>query len=218
MARYVEGRSRSQNFLLPESVDDYVDENNPVRAVEVFVDALDLAQLGFGRAVPAETGRPSYHPSTMLKIYLYGYLNRVQSSRRLEREAGRNLELIWLTGRLAPDFKTIADFRRANGPAITAACRQFVALCRRLDLFAQAIVAIDVAAFGDLQLFKDRVDVLIEDLRQSRRMPHVDRIWLPGEQSQAKRVEYGRDGIPISAPLLRSLDQLADDLRIERLT
>src|SRR6202043_3555479 len=147
MPRYVEGRSRSQNFLLPESVDDYVDENNPVRAVEVFVDALDLAQLGFGRAVPAETGRPSYHPSTMLKIYLYGYLNRVQSSRRLEREAGRNLELIWLTGRLAPDFKTIADFRRANGPAITAACRQFVALCRRLDLFAQAIVAIDGSKF-----------------------------------------------------------------------
>src|ERR1700726_5350074 len=139
MARYVEGRSRSQNFLLPESVDDYVDENNPVRAVEVFVDALDLAQLGFGRAVPAETGRPSYHPSTMLKIYLSGYLNRVQSSRRLEREAGRNLELIWLTGRLAADFKTIADFRPANGPAITAAYRQFVALCRRLDLFAQAI-------------------------------------------------------------------------------
>ena len=118
MARYVEGRSRLQSFLLPESVEDYVDENNPVRAVEVFVDALDLAQLGFGRAVPAETGRPSYHPSTMLKIYLYGYLNRVQSSRRLEREAGRNLELIWLTGGLAPDFKTIADFRRANGPAI----------------------------------------------------------------------------------------------------
>jgi transposase len=133
MSRYVEGRNRSQNFLLPESVDDYVDENNPVRAVEVFVDALGLAQLGFGRAVPAETGRPSYHPSTMLKIYLYGYLNRVQSSRRLEREAGRNLELIWLTGRLTPDCKTIADFGRANGPAITAACRQFVAMCRRLD-------------------------------------------------------------------------------------
>jgi transposase len=124
-----------------------VDEDNPVRAAEVFVDALDLAQLGFGKAVPAETGRLSYHPSTMLKIYVYGYLNRVQSSRRLEREAGRNLELIWLTGRLASDFKTIADFRRANGPAITAACRQFVALCRRLDLFAQTIVAIDGSKF-----------------------------------------------------------------------
>jgi transposase len=147
MARYVEGRSRSQSFLLPESIDDYIDEGNPVRAVEAFVDALDLVQLGFGRAVPADTGRPSYHPSTMLKIYLYGYLNRVQSSRRLEREAGRNLELIWLTGRLAPDFKTIADFRRQNGPAIRAACRQFVALCRHLDLFTQAIVAIDGSKF-----------------------------------------------------------------------
>jgi transposase len=147
MARYVEGRSRLQNFLLPESVDDYVDESNPIRAVEVFVDALDLAELGFGRAVPAETGRPSYHPSTMLKIYLYGYLNRIQSSRRLEREAGRNLELIWLTGHLAPDFKTIAEFRRQNGPAIRAACRQFVALCRRLELFTQATVAVDGSKF-----------------------------------------------------------------------
>lgn len=147
MARYVEGRDRSQSFLLPENIDDYVDEDNPVRAVEAFVDALNLAELGFGRAVPAETGRPSYRPSTMLKIYLYGYLNRIQSSRRLEREAGRNLELIWLTGRLAPDFKTIAEFRRKNGPAIRAACRQFVALCRRLDLFTQAVVAIDGSKF-----------------------------------------------------------------------
>lgn len=147
MARYVEGRDRSQSFLLPENIDDYVDEDNPVRAVEAFVDALNLAELGFGRAIPADTGRPSYRPSTMLKIYLYGYLNRIQSSRRLEREAGRNLELIWLTGRLAPDFKTIAEFRRKNGPAIRAVCRQFVALCRRLDLFTQAVVAIDGSKF-----------------------------------------------------------------------
>ena len=147
MARYVEGRDRSQSFLLPENIDDCVDEDNPVRAVEAFVDALDLAQLGFGRAAPADTGRPSYHPSTMLKIYLYGYLNRIQSSRRLEREAGRNLELMWLTGRLVPDFKTIAEFRRKNGPAIRAACRQFVALCRHLDLFTQAVVAIDGSKF-----------------------------------------------------------------------
>ena len=108
MARCVEGRDRSQSFLLPENIDDYVDDGNPVRAVEAFVDALDLAELGFGRAVPADTGRPCYHPSNMLKIYLYGYLNRIQPSRRLEREAGRNLELMWLTGRLMPDFKTIA--------------------------------------------------------------------------------------------------------------
>jgi transposase len=155
MARYVEGRNRCQRFLLPESVDDYVDENNPVRAVEVFVDALDLAQLGFGRAVPADTGRPSYHPSTMLKIYLYGYLNRIQSSRRLEREAGRNLELMWLTGRLAPDFKTIADFRRDNGPAIRAACSQFVAPCRagvRSDDERGLRSAVEAAGAADFRL------------------------------------------------------------------
>src|SRR4051794_11171272 len=122
MTRYIEGWNRSQSFLVPECVDDYVDENNPVRAVDAFVDALDLAQLDFGRAVPAETGRPSYHPAVMLKLYIYGYLNRIPSSRRLEREAQRNIELVWLTGRLAPDFKTIADFRRDNGPAIRATC------------------------------------------------------------------------------------------------
>ncbi len=138
MARYIEGWNRSQSFLLPECVDDYVDENNPVRVVDAFVDELDLAQLGFGRAVPAETGRPAYHPAVMLKLYVYGYLNRIPSSRRLEREAQRNIELVWLTGRLAPDFKTIADFRRDNGPAIRAACRHFVMLCRKLDLFATA--------------------------------------------------------------------------------
>ncbi len=143
MARYVEGWNRSQSFLLPECVDDYVGENNPVRIVDAFVDELDLGKLGFGRAVPAETGRPAYHPAVMLKLYVYGYLNRIPSSRRLEREAQRNIEVVWLTGRLAPDFKTIADFRRDNGPAIYATCRQFVMLCRKLDLFSDALVAID---------------------------------------------------------------------------
>src|ERR1700688_5086176 len=143
MHRFIDGEDRMQQTLLPHSLEDYISEENPVRVIDIFIDELDLAALGFSGVTPAATGRPSYHPSTMLKIYLYGYLNRVQSSRRLEREAQRNIELMWLTGRLMPDFKTIADFRRANGPAITAACRQFVALCRRLDLFAQAIVAID---------------------------------------------------------------------------
>src|SRR5260221_7529598 len=147
MGRFVEGQDRRQATLLPEHLDDYIGEDNPVRVVEAFIDELDLRALGFAGVVPEATGRPAYHPATMLKIYLYGYLNRVQSSRRLERDAGRNLEVIWLTGRLAPDFKTIADFRRANGPAIAATCRQFVALCRRLDLFAQAIVAIDGSKF-----------------------------------------------------------------------
>ncbi|MCR0984056.1 IS1182 family transposase [Roseomonas populi] len=147
MVRRIEGHDRRQSFLLPECVDDYVDENNPVRAIEAFVDELDLAELGFVRAVPAETGRPGYHPATLLKLYLYGYLNRVPSSRRLEREAGRNLEVLWLTGRLAPDLKTIADFRRDNGPAIQATCRRFVMLCRELRLFTESLVAIDGSKF-----------------------------------------------------------------------
>lgn len=147
MGRFVEGEDRRQSLLLPESLDDYVTEDNPVRVVEAFIDELDLGALGFQGVQPASTGRPAYHPSTLLKIYLYGYLNRVQSSRRLEREAQRNIELMWLTGRLAPDFKTIANFRRDNGAAIRAVCRQFVELCRRLNLFTRAIVAIDGSKF-----------------------------------------------------------------------
>jgi transposase len=147
MRRFVEGEDRRQSLLFPESLDDYVTEDNPVRVVEAFIDELDLGALGFEGVQPASTGRPAYHPSTLLKIYLYGYLNRLQSSRRLEREAQRNIELMWLTGRLAPDFKTIANFRRDNGPAIRAVCRQFVELCRRLNLFTRAIVAIDGSKF-----------------------------------------------------------------------
>jgi transposase len=143
MGRFVEGADRRQDFLLPASLDDYVSEDNPVRAVEAFIDALDLKALEFVGMTPAETGRPAYHPATMLKIYLYGYLNRVQSSRRLEREAQRNIEVMWLTGRLAPDFKTIANFRQANGTAIRAVCSQFIGLCRQLNLFTRAVVAID---------------------------------------------------------------------------
>lgn len=147
MARFIEGANRRQAMLLPETLDDYVAEDNPVRVIDAFVDALDLASLGFDRIVPEATGRPGYHPATMLKIYVYGYLNQVQSSRRLERECGRNLELIWLTGRLAPDFKTIADFRRDNGPAIRKTCAQFVALCRSLHLLDGGSVAIDGSKF-----------------------------------------------------------------------
>ena len=147
MKRYVEGDDRSQSILFPERLEDYIAEDNPVRVIDVFVDELDFEELGFDGMHPAETGRPAYHPATLLKIYLYGYLNRIQSSRRLEREAGRNLELMWLTGRLAPDFKTIADFRRANGEGIRNVCRRFVQLCRDLKLFTQAIVAIDSSKF-----------------------------------------------------------------------
>ena len=147
MGRFVEGDDHRQSLLLPASLDDYVTGDNPVRVVEAFIDELDLGALGFEGVQPASTGRPAYHPSTLLKIYLYGYLNRLQSSRRLEREAQRNIELIWLTGRLAPDFKTIANFRRDNGPAIRAVCGQFVELCRRLSLFTKAVIAIDGSKF-----------------------------------------------------------------------
>src|SRR5881392_1342303 len=147
MHRFIDGEDRMQQALLPHSLEDYVDWENPVRVIEIFIEELDLAALGFSGVTPAATGRPAYHPSTLLKIYLYGYLNRVQSSRRLEREAQRNIELMWLTGRLAPDFKTIADFRKDNGAAIQSVCRQFVELCRRLKLFTGAVVAIDGSKF-----------------------------------------------------------------------
>lgn len=146
MKRFIEGVDRCQVMLLPDCLDDYVDEESPVRAVDAFVDMLDLAVLGFN-VVPESTGRPGYHPSLMLRIYLYGYLNQVQSSRRLERECGRNMELIWLTGRLKPDFKTIADFRKDNGSAIHKVCQQFVALCRDINLLDGRVVAIDGSRF-----------------------------------------------------------------------
>ena len=147
MHRFIDGEDRMQQTLLPNSLEDYVSEENPVRVIEAFIEELDLAALGFSGMTPAATGRPAYHPSTLLKIYLYGYLNRVQSSRRLERETQRNIEVMWLTGRLMPDFKTIADFRKDNGAAIRAVCRQFVELCRRLKLFTGAVIAIDGSKF-----------------------------------------------------------------------
>src|SRR6476619_1972880 len=147
MKRFVEGADRGQSTLLPECLDEWIDENNPVRAIEAFVEALDLAALGFDGVEPETTGRPSYHPSVLLKLYIYGYLNRVQSSRRLEREAGRNFETMWLLGRLVPDHKTIADFRKDNGGAIKKVCARFVELCRRIGLLSKASVAIDGSKF-----------------------------------------------------------------------
>jgi transposase len=147
MKRFIEGEERTQVTLLPACLEDYVEAENPVRVVEVFVDGLDLGELGFVGVDPATTGRPAYHPAVLLKLYIYGYLNRIQSSRRLEREAQRNVELMWLTGRLMPDFKTIANFRKDNGPAMRKVCRQFVVLCQRLNLFSEAIVAIDGSKF-----------------------------------------------------------------------
>ena len=147
MGRFIEGEDRGQLSLLPTSLDDYVEENNAVRVVDAFINELDLDALGFAGVTPAITGRPAYHPTTLLKLYLYGYLNRVQSSRRLEREARRNVEVMWLTGRLAPDFKTIADFRKNNGPAIQAVCARFIIVCVDLGMFKHAVAAIDGAKF-----------------------------------------------------------------------
>jgi transposase len=147
MRRFVEGMDRGQNTLFPECLEDWIDEDNPVRAIDVFVDELELAELGFNGVDPEITGRPSYHPSVLLKLYIYGYLNRVQSSRRLEREAGRNVEVLWLTGRLVPDHKTIADFRKDNGPAIRKVCARFIELCRAMGLLTTASVAIDGSKF-----------------------------------------------------------------------
>ncbi len=147
MKRFIGGVSRDQSTLFPERLEDFIGEDNPVRVIDEFVASLDLGALGFEGIAPCATGRPAYHPSVILKLYIYGYLNRIPSSRRLERETQRNVELMWLCERLSPDFKTIADFRKDNGKAIRGVCREFVMLCRHLDLFTQAIVAIDGSKF-----------------------------------------------------------------------
>src|SRR5471030_1173768 len=170
MGRFVEGEDRRQGVLLPEYLDDYVSEEDPVRVIDVFVDELDLGALGFAGVVPEATGRPSYHPGLLLKIYIYGYINQIASSRRLERESQRNVEMMWLTQRLAPDFKTIADFRKDNGPAIRATCRQFIALCRRLDLFVHAVAAIDGSKFKAV----NTRDKNFTEAKLRKRMEQVD--------------------------------------------
>src|ERR1700732_2107172 len=170
MTRFAVGDDRGQSALFPERLDDYLGEDNPVRAIDVFVDELDLAELGFGGVEPEATGRPAYHPATLLKIYVYGYLNRVKPSRRLERECQRNIELVWLTGRLMPDFKTIADFRKDNGEAIRKVCREFVALCRRLELFGEASVAIDGSKFKAV----NARDQNFTQAKMQRRLAQID--------------------------------------------
>ena len=147
MAGYIEGMDRGRVTLFPDRLEDWIGEDNPVRVIDLFVNEIDLAELGFGRTVPAATGRPGYRPSVLLKLFIYGYLNRVPSSRALEREAGRNVEVMWLTVWLAPDHKTIADFRRANGPAIRKTCAQFVELCRRIGVLKGECIAIDGSKF-----------------------------------------------------------------------
>ena len=170
MKRFIEGVARSQSTLFPERLEDYIAEDNPVRVIDVFVEALELRELGFEGVDPCATGRPAYHPAILLKLYIYGYLNRIQSSRRLEREAQRNIELLWLLERLSPDFKTIADFRKDNGKAIRGVCREFVVLCRRLDLFSEAIVAIDGSKFKAV----NNRDKNFTSAKMKRRMEQID--------------------------------------------
>lgn len=220
MARYVEGSDRKQVTLLPECLDDYIAEDNPVRVVEAFVEELDLEALGFARAAPAVTGRPAYHPGVLLKIYIYGYLNRVASSRRLERECQRNVELMWLTGRLAPDFKTIADFRRDSGAAIRKVCRQFIVLCRELKLFTQAVVAIDGSKFKavnsrDRNFTPAKIDRRVEQIEQSvqrylEALETADRTHPPELQARTKRLTEKIDRL---RQRVRQLGELKEQLQ-----
>ncbi|MCK4945136.1 MAG: IS1182 family transposase [Alphaproteobacteria bacterium] len=198
MKRFIEGEDRVQATLFPEQLDDYIAEENSVRVIDVFVDELDLSKMGF-KTVPAETGRPSYHSATMLKLYIYGYLNRIQSSRRLERESQRNVELMWLLGRLAPDFKTIADFRKNNTRAICLVCREFVLLCRKLDLFSEAFVAIDGSKFKavnnrDLNFtrakLKYRLSLIDESIaKYLKQIDSADRQDTPVSKIKVERLE-----------------------------
>ena len=220
MKRFVEGEDRLQAALLPHCLDDYVTEDNPVRVIEAFIDELDLAIVGFEGVVPETTGRPAYHPATLLKIYLYGYLNRVQSSRRLERETRRNVEVMWLTGRLSPDFKTIADFRKDNGPAIRATCKQFVVLCRQLDLFSEAIVAIDGSKFKavnnrDKNFTPNKIQRRMEQIEASinRYLSGLDAAdRQEGEAAQAKAVRL-KDKIAALKEQLQEFKKIAVAVR-----
>ncbi|MCP4231326.1 MAG: transposase, partial [bacterium] len=172
MKRFIEGECRTQTTLFPECLDDYVVDDNPVKFVEAFIDGLDLGKLGFHGVDPQVTGRPAYHPSTMLKIYVYGYLNRIHSSRRLERETRRNIELMGLIGRLTPDFKTIANFRKHNGKGIRRVCCEFIGICRKMNLFTQALVAIDGSKFKavnnrDRNFTRAKMKRRLEDIERS---------------------------------------------------
>jgi transposase len=202
MSGFVEGMDRSQSSLFPAQLDDYVAEDNLVRAVDAFVDGLALGKLGFGRVVPLEKGRPCYHPATLLKIYIYGYLNRIPSSRRLERECHRNIELVWLTGQLAPDFKTIADFRKDNGKAIREVCRTFVALCRELDLLSVASVAIDGSKFKAV----NARDKNFTEAKMKRRFEQIDES-IARYMAQLEAADRHGDAVP-EAKVARLKDKI----------
>ena len=219
MKRFIEGEDRSQSTLFPEHLDDYIAEDNPVRVIDVFVDELDLSELGFDGVQPEATGRPAYHPASLLKIYIYGYLNRIQSSRRLERETQRNVELIWLTGRLTPDFKTIADFRKDNGKAIRGVCREFIVMCRDLKLFSEAIVAIDGSKFKAVnnrdKNFTDRkLKARMQQLDESiaRYLTELDRADREPALVTEARVEHIKQKVETVKKQMRQLKQIGKQM------
>jgi transposase len=219
MKRFIEGEDRSQSTLFPEHLDDYIAEDNPVRVIDVFVDELDLSALGFEGIQPEATGRPAYHPTSLLKIYIYGYLNRIQSSRCLERETQRNVELIWLSGRLTPDFKTIADFRKDNGKAIRAVCREFIVMCRDLKLFCEAIVAIDGSKFKAVnnrdKNFTDRkLKARMQQLDESiaRYMTELDRADREPALVTEARVEHIKQKVETVKKRMRELKQIGKQM------
>jgi len=212
MRRFVEGIDREQATLFPECLEDWIDQDNPVRAIDAFVDKLDLRGVGFDGVAPETTGRPSYHPSGLLKLYIYGYLNRVQSSRRLEREAGRNVEVMWLTCRLVPDHKTIADFRKDNGPAIKQVCVQFVELCRQMGLLTASSVAIDGSKFKavntrDKNFTRGKVERRRAQLEQSvaRYLAQLDTADLqePSEELAAKTAHLKEKLVTLESEMQR---------------
>ena len=220
MPRFVEGVDRTQNILFPASLDEYVAEDNPVRVIDAFADALNLAKLGFEGTNPARTGRPSYHPGVLLKIYVYGYLNRIQSSRRLESETRRNVEMMWLTGHLTPDFKTIADFRKENGDAIRQTCRQFVMLCQQLDMFEAGEVAIDGSKFKavnnrDKNFTERKLQARIEQVEESiaRYLEELDRADRLPKLVPKARVEHIKEKIASLQRRIDGFNELEKQLR-----
>ncbi len=208
MSSHIQGQGRSQVTLFPESLDDFVSEDNPVRVIDAFVDHLDLHSLGFQRLIAKQTGRPGYHPAMLLKLYVYGYLNRIQSSRRLEKEAHRNVELMWLTERLTPDFKTIADFRKDNGKGIKNACRTFVDLCRKMNMFTDAVVAIDGSKFKAVNSKDNNYTARKLKFHIERTEKHINDYMAQLDQSDRQDGE-SKAPAPISPKIAWMKDQLA---------
>ena len=213
MKRFVEGVARDQGGLFPAHLNDFIGEDNPVRAVDALVDMLDLRKLRFTAADPSATGRPGYHPGVLLKLYIYGYLNAIPSSRRLEREAGRNVELMWLTGRLAPDHKTIADFRKDYGPAIQQVCTQFVVLCRELGLFSNAIVALDGSKFKAVNSRDNNFTMNKVEKRIEQAEIHIARYLTALERADRQGGEVAEAKTPLLKEKIERLRRRIENLK-----